>query len=188
MPTALSGARGGAAAAAARRTWSGRCSERDRPAVAEDRGVLDHVGQLADVARPACARPARASASGVNSSSPGRRRGRKRAQQVRGQLRNVVDPLAQRRQLDLERVDAEHQVFAKVAVGDHLFQVAVRGADHAHVDDERFVLADAANLAAFQKRAAAWPASPWAARRSRPETACRRWPPRTGRRDARRRR
>ena len=40
----------------------GRCFGRDRQPVAEDQRVLDHVGQLADVARPrvaATARPGR---------------------------------------------------------------------------------------------------------------------------------
>ena len=43
--------------------------------------------------------------------------------------RNVVGPLAQGRQMNLERVDAEHQVFAKISFLDHLLQVAMRGAD-----------------------------------------------------------
>ena len=49
-----------------------------------------------------------------------------------------------------KRVDAVHQVFAEVAGRDHFGQVAVRGADDAHVDGERFVFADAADFAAFQ--------------------------------------
>ena len=86
----------------------------------------------------------------MNRSSLGRGVWRKRLSRWRGQLGNVFGPRAQRRQRNLERVDAEHQVFAEIAFGDHLLQIAMRGADHAHVDDERIVVADAADFAAFQ--------------------------------------
>ena len=72
------------------------------------------------------------------------------AEQVLGQRLDVAGPLAQARQADLERVDAVHQVFAEIAGLDHLGQVAVRGADDAHIDLERVVVADAADFAAFQ--------------------------------------
>ena len=75
---------------------------------------------------------------------------RKRRTQVLGQGRNIVDPIAQRRQRDLERVDAEHQVLAKLLLGDHLLQVAMGGADDADIDFKRLVVADAADLAAFE--------------------------------------
>ena len=90
------------------------------------------------------------SASGVNAFVPGSQVRPEARQQVPRPARNVVGPLAQGRQVNLERVDAEHQVFAELAFGDHLLQVAVRGADHAHVDDERLVVAHAADFAAFQ--------------------------------------
>ena len=59
--------------------------------------------------------------------------------------------LAQRRQADLEGVDAEEQVLAELVVLDHLAQVAVGGAEDAHVDAERLGLADAADLARLQE-------------------------------------
>ena len=55
-------------------------------------------------------------------------------QQMLRQLRNVVEAIAQRGQVNFERVHAEHQVLAEVAGFDHFFQAAMRGADHAHVD------------------------------------------------------
>ena len=56
----------------------------------------------------------------------------------------------------------------------------LRGADHAHVAGERLVVAHAADLAAFEEPQQLGLHRPWAARRSRRGTACRRWPPRTG--------
>ena len=79
-----------------------------------------------------------------------RRCGRKRFSRCCAKLRNVVEARAQRRQVNFERVDAVHQVFAEIAGFDHFVQVAMRGADDAHIDGERLVFADAANLAAFQ--------------------------------------
>ena len=58
--------------------------------------------------------------------------------------------LAQRREVNFERVDAEHQVLAEIALLDHFVQVAMGGADDAHIDGERLVFADAADFAAFQ--------------------------------------
>ncbi len=66
------------------------------------------------------------------------------------QFRNVVDPLAQRRQVDLERVDAVNKVLAELALRDHLLQIAVRRTNDPHVDHRRLVLADAADFAALK--------------------------------------
>ena len=68
-----------------------------------------------------------------------------------GQVRNVLPAFAQRRQANLERVDAEVQVFAEFVVLDHLAQVAIGRADHAHIDAERLRVADAADFARFQE-------------------------------------
>jgi hypothetical protein len=53
--------------------------------------------------------------------------------------------------VNLERVHAEEQVFAKRSLDHHVLEVAVRGADDAHIDVERFVLAHAPNFARLQK-------------------------------------
>ena len=80
-----------------------------------------------------------------------RRCGRKPLIKCAASSRNVVSARAQRGQMNFERVDAEHQVFAKIALVDHFLQIAMRGADHAHVDGERFVFANAADFATFQQ-------------------------------------
>ena len=73
------------------------------------------------------------------------------ADQVAGQQRDVRPPLPQGRQVDLEGVEPEEQVFAERVGGDHVAQVAVGGADDPDIDAERVVLAHAADLAAFQE-------------------------------------
>jgi len=70
---------------------------------------------------------------------------------VLGQARDVLATLAQRGQWDLEGVDPEEQVLAERVGRDHLAQVAVGGAQDAHVDPERVVLAHAADLARLQE-------------------------------------
>src|SRR6266567_3074327 len=52
--------------------------------------------------------------------------------------------------MNLERVDAKHQVLAEIAAIDHIVEPPVRGADQPDIDGDRFVLADSANLAAFE--------------------------------------
>ena len=56
------------------------------------------------------------------------------AQEVVGERGNVVTPLPQRRQLDLDRVEAEQEVLAEPAGGDLLVQVRVGGRENANVD------------------------------------------------------
>ena len=52
---------------------------------------------------------------------------------MRGQQRNVLAAIAQRRQMDLDRVQAEQQILAEAARGHLLVQVGVGRRDHAHV-------------------------------------------------------
>ena len=49
------------------------------------------------------------------------------------QGRDVVGPLAKRRNHDGKHIEPEPQIFAKPPAADHLFQVLVGGADDAHV-------------------------------------------------------
>src|ERR671916_3197625 len=60
-------------------------------------------------------------------------------------------PLAERGEVDLERVDPEEEVLAELLGLDHLAEVSVGGAEDADVDPERIVLADAADLARLQE-------------------------------------
>ena len=50
-----------------------------------------------------------------------------------GQLRQIVDPLPQRRQLDRDDVDPVEQILAEGACLDSLFQVCVRRDDQSEV-------------------------------------------------------
>ena len=111
--------------------------------------MLHHVGQFADVAGPAVG---------------GERgeRGRVGDRRVRRRLRpslphevlhehgDVIAAVAEGRNRDLERVDPKQQVFAEVTRLHHLLERPVRGADHPHVDRDRMVVADAANLTTLQ--------------------------------------
>src|SRR5262245_33039761 len=65
--------------------------------------------------------------------------------------RNVRAALAQGRQANFKRVDAEIQVFAEVIIFDERPQVTIGGAEDTHIRSERFTLADSANLAGFQE-------------------------------------
>ena len=57
---------------------------------------------------------------------------------------------AQRRQLDVDHVDAIVQILAEAAFGDRFGQVFVRGQDHADVDFERLRAADRLELQLLQ--------------------------------------
>jgi hypothetical protein len=54
-------------------------------------------------------------------------------QEVARQHGDVLAPLAQRRQAQADDVEAVEQVLAEHALAHPLFQVLVRGGDHAHV-------------------------------------------------------
>jgi hypothetical protein len=71
-------------------------------------------------------------------------------EEVRGELRDIVAPLAQRRQADLDRVDAEQQVLTEPSRGDLSGDVGVGGGQDAHVDLARLGRADALQLARLQ--------------------------------------
>ena len=115
-----------------------------------ERGQPAHqVLQLAHVARPAIALAAAPSppASSVLSGSPSPRR---RARKWRDQRRNVVEPLAQRRQADRHDVEAVEQILAEQALADQLAQVAVGGGDDADIGADRRAPADRGELALLQ--------------------------------------
>ena len=71
-------------------------------------------------------------------------------QEVLGQQRNVGGPLAQRRQLDVDHVDAVEEVLTETAFGDRFAQVFVGGQDHARVDREGLRAADLLELQILQ--------------------------------------
>ena len=67
------------------------------------------------------------------------------------QDRNVLAPFAQRRQLDLDRVEPEQQVLAEaLLVGERVGRY-VGGGDHPHVDRNRLVRPDRHHLALLER-------------------------------------
>ena len=149
-------------------------------AVRQHARALDDVLQLADVALPARARAARARrpASGRGSACAS---ARALAHERRGQIRNVLAAIAQRRQRHLDDVEAVEEIAAETAGGHLGAQIAVGRGDRR---SRRRASAAAIRRAAPRRsraRAAAWPAPRAAARRLRRGTACRRAPPRTRR-------
>ena len=73
------------------------------------------------------------------------------AQEVLGQVRQVGEPLAKRRQVELHHAEAEGEVVAERALAHHGLEVAVRRGDHAHVDLDRVVGPDADHLAGLER-------------------------------------
>src|SRR2546421_707544 len=71
-------------------------------------------------------------------------------QQMASQVGNVRTALAQRRQANLEGIDAEVEILAERVVLRHRAEIAVSSAQDAHVSSERLSLAKAANLARLQ--------------------------------------
>ena len=113
--------------------------------VGEDGGALDHVLQLADVARPAV---------GVEAQQRRRRHARRPRpgaapprQEVGDQLGDVLLALAQRRQLDRHDGEAVVEILAELPVADELAQVLVGRRQDAHVDLDEHVAADRLDLA-----------------------------------------
>ena len=58
-------------------------------------------------------------------------------EEMRRQPGNVGAPLAQRRKLDRDEVQAIEQILAELAAGDELVKRPIRCRDHAHVDGAR---------------------------------------------------
>ena len=123
----------------------------DHPARAAAREPLGDITQLAHVARPVVGLERRDRVVG---------RGRQRhavlhrelPQEVFEQWRDVVTPLAQRRNRDVDHVQAVVEIFAKVSARDALRQPAVGGGHHTHVGvDAVALVADALDLAGFEE-------------------------------------
>ena len=98
-----------------------------------------------------------------------------------GQRQDVLGPLAQRRDVELDHVQPVEQVLAEAARLDLLFQVAVGGGEDARVGAAVRCWSRRGGTAPPASRAAAWPAAAATCRRFHPGRWCRRWPPRSGR-------
>src|SRR5262249_44299949 len=137
------------------RIWCGRGSGgvrwADALAARKNIGVLHHVRQFANVSRPVVLQK---HVNGFGAKQvrdlfdrpPGGT-----AEQVASQLRDVRAALAQRGQTNLERVDAEVEIFAELVVLDHFAKIAVSGAEDADIGLKRLRLAYSPNLARFQE-------------------------------------
>ena len=124
---------------------SGQVAGADRAPLAQQHGPLDHVLKLADVARPAVGLEGGNRVVGEALDRLARLVNHA-VQEVPGQERDVGNPLAQRRQLDVDHVDPVEEVLAESTLGDQLGQVIVGGQDHPGVDGEGLVAADLLEL------------------------------------------
>ena len=68
-----------------------------------------------------------------------------------GKERNILDPVAERRQDDLEDVEPIEEILAERSRGDGSGKVSVRRADHSHVGPARVRVADAFVFAILEK-------------------------------------
>ena len=105
---------------------------------------LDVVAQLAHVARPVVPRHLR---QHLRSEQPLLIRDAERRQEHAHQDEQIVEALAQRRHVNGHHREAEVQVLPEATAVDLALQVAIRGADDAHVDLAGSRLTDAADLA-----------------------------------------
>src|SRR5713101_7531595 len=117
---------------------------------AESETALEIVAKLANVARP-LVRPELRDRSGREESValPWVVRFQAPKQTFREGI-HVLEPLAQRGQLDLDDGESVVQIGSKPLLVDLAFQVAVRRSDDPHVDGEIFVAADALDFALVQ--------------------------------------
>ena len=104
-----------------------------RGASREDGGALEDVLQLADVARPRV-RHQPAECRRVDAVKPPGDPRRELVEEVLRQQRNILGPLAERRELDREDAEPVVQVFAERLLADGLLEVAVGGGDDPDVD------------------------------------------------------
>ena len=123
--------------------------DREGQSVAQYEGMLDAIGQLADIAGPDMALEDRQRLRLDHEGAGGSLRARV-ADEVIDERRDVVEPITQRRDRHLEGVDAEEKVLAERAGRHHLLEGPVGGTNHPDVDGDRVVVTDATDLAALQ--------------------------------------
>src|SRR5262249_21233789 len=116
----------------------------------EDRGALDHVLQLAHVARKA---PPLEGLDGAGLEALGLEAVllAERGQERFGERAQILDPLAERRALDREDVEPEIEVLAEAAEAHFFGDVLVGRGEHADVDVKHALAAEAADLARLKR-------------------------------------
>src|SRR5213080_1240156 len=120
----------------------------DGPARTQD-GALDHVAELAHVARPRVAHELREGLVG-DAVDALLARHLAVAQELADQKRDVLDALAQRRDAYRHHVDTVVEVLAHPALGHRLRQLHVGGRDDPHVDLDAAVGAELLDLALLE--------------------------------------
>ena len=123
--------------------------DREFVGVAHDHRPLNHVLQLAHIARPRI-RPQVIERPLVDAPDRLARLPRVAIDEVLDQQRDVVGPLAKRRHRDGKHVQPVEEIAAERARLDRRLQVAVRGGDHAHVDANRCASSDTLELTLLQ--------------------------------------
>jgi hypothetical protein len=107
----------------------------DQASLTDDRGALDRVAQLADVARPRVLEQTLASLAGdagrwAAEGAPDL------GQEHFGEGQDVLRAIPQGRQPDLEDLEPVVEILAKAAVEDGGPQVTIRGGHDTHVRDQ----------------------------------------------------
>ncbi len=139
------GGDGGRGQAGDRRQVEGRQGR----AGVQDQRPLDHVAQLPDVSGPAVGHQVGHDLGEDRGCRPPHGGG-DLARESLHQQRDVLRPLAQRRQLHAHHVQTVEEILAEALVGDQGVDVAVGGRDHPHVDPRRPLVPDPIELAVLQ--------------------------------------
>ena len=127
----------------------GQATARDQVFFAHDRGALEHVAQLANVARPGVAAED-VEHFGADAADVVAVLGVDVAKDVFDEQRNVVFVIAQRRQVNVEDVEAEEEILAQLAGADGFLGIFVGRGEDANVDRRFAFAAEAANFAIFE--------------------------------------
>jgi len=107
--------------------------------------VAEHVLEFAHVARPAVPRHFFLEGGRQSERLPIELDLQPR-QDVFGQEREILDPLAQRRHRNRDMVQPVIEIFAELLLPHRLGQRPVRGGDDPHIDRQRMIAADAGNF------------------------------------------
>src|SRR6266516_7798417 len=126
-----------------------RLIDHQRLALTQHDGTLDHVLELAHVARPVVGRePLQGLLVNIADDLP--RLLGEAVDQVFDQDRNVLRAFAERRQADGEDVQPVEQILPERAALHRGLEIAVRGREHAHVHRNRMTAADALDLSLLE--------------------------------------
>ena len=121
-----------------------------RQPVTEHEGMLDAIGQLADIAWPDMPLEDREGFR-LDDQGVGGRLRPPIADEVLDEHRDVVETITEGGNRHLEGVDAKEEILAECPRRHHLLEGAVRGTDHADIDSHGVVVTNATDLAALKR-------------------------------------